>query len=134
MRGPRKGVTLVGAAVLLALGVAYGVAQVLLRDTGSAATDSPDPSLVETGRYLARAGDCVACHTAHDGDTFAGGRAMATPLGTLYSTNITPDVETGIGRYGYNDFVRAVQRGIARDGHALYPAMPFPSYAVVSAQ
>ncbi len=81
------------------------------------------------GEYLARAGDCVACHSVPGGKAFAGGLKMGSPLGVIYSTNITPDPETGIGTYSLEDFDRAVRRGIAKDGHRLYPAMPYPSYA-----
>jgi alcohol dehydrogenase (quinone), cytochrome c subunit len=81
------------------------------------------------GEYLARAGDCVACHSAPGGKAFAGGLKMGSPLGAIYSTNITPDAETGIGGYSLEDFDRAVRKGIAKDGHHLYPAMPYPSYA-----
>jgi mono/diheme cytochrome c family protein len=79
--------------------------------------------------YVARAADCVACHSIPGGKAFAGGLKMGTPLGAIYSTNITPDPETGIGRYSLADFDRAVRQGIARDGRHLYPAMPYPSYA-----
>ncbi|EKT4522828.1 cytochrome c [Pseudomonas putida] len=95
------------------------------------AADAADPALVKKGEYLARAGDCVACHTAKGGKPFAGGLPMETPIGTLYSTNITPD-PSGIGDYGYEDFERAVRQGIGLDGSTLYPAMPYPSYARVS--
>jgi len=88
-----------------------------------------DAALVERGRYLATASDCTACHTRPGGKPFAGGRAVASPLGAIYSTNITPDKDTGIGGYSLDDFDRALRHGIAPDGHSLYPAMPFPSYA-----
>jgi mono/diheme cytochrome c family protein len=78
--------------------------------------------------YVARAADCVACHSIPGGKAFAGGLKMGTPLGAIYSTNITPDPETCIGRYSLADFDRAVRRGVARDGYRLYPAMPYPSY------
>jgi alcohol dehydrogenase (quinone), cytochrome c subunit len=81
------------------------------------------------GEYLARAGDCVACHSVPGGKAFAGGLKMGSPLGAIYSTNITPDPETGIGTYTLEDFDRALRQGIAKDGHRLYPAMPYPSYA-----
>jgi mono/diheme cytochrome c family protein len=84
---------------------------------------------VERGAYLAKLGDCVACHSAPKGKPFAGGLPMATPVGTIYATNITPDGETGIGRWSAHDFEQAVRRGVSRDGHNLYPAMPYPSYA-----
>ncbi|MGH6670590.1 MAG: c-type cytochrome [Xanthobacteraceae bacterium] len=81
------------------------------------------------GEYLARAGDCVSCHSVPGGKAFAGGLKMGTPLGNIYSTNITPDPQTGIGSYSLADFARAVRQGVAKDGHHLYPAMPYPSYA-----
>jgi mono/diheme cytochrome c family protein len=84
------------------------------------------------GEYLARAGDCVACHSTKGGKAFAGGLAMGTPMGTIYTTNITPDPDTGIGNYSLEDFDRAVRSGVAKDGHHLYPAMPYPSYAKIS--
>ncbi len=84
------------------------------------------------GEYLARAGNCTACHTAPDGQRFAGGLKMATPLGVIETTNITPDPETGIGAYSLQDFDLALRQGVARDGHYLYPAMPYPSYARIS--
>ena len=68
------------------------------------ADDVAAESLIKRGEYLARAGDCVACHSAAGGKPFAGGLAMATPIGTIYSTNITPDKATGIGDYSYDDF------------------------------
>jgi len=79
--------------------------------------------------YVARLGDCVACHSMPDGEPFAGGLKMGTPLGALYSTNITPDKDTGIGSYTLAEFDNAVRRGVAKDGRRLYPAMPYPSYA-----
>ncbi|MHC1479378.1 c-type cytochrome [Frateuria aurantia] len=102
------------------------------RDTVGAAelAAHPGADLIERGRYLALAGDCVACHTApHRATPFAGGLAFETPIGTIYSPNITPDPMHGIGRYSYIDFERAVRRGIRRDGSSMYPAMPYPSYA-----
>ena len=89
------------------------------------------PELISKGEYLARAGDCVVCHTGPGEKPFAGGLRMSTPLGDLYTTNITPDKETGIGNYSFEDFEAAMRHGIAKDGHRLYPAMPYPSYAKV---
>ncbi|SAK44376.1 gluconate 2-dehydrogenase (acceptor) [Caballeronia hypogeia] len=91
-----------------------------------------DDALVARGAYLAKAGDCVACHSAPRGKPLAGGLPMMTPLGAIYATNITPDVETGIGRYTEEDFARALRSGVAKDGHNLYPAMPYPSYAKIN--
>jgi mono/diheme cytochrome c family protein len=89
-------------------------------------------SLVERGAYLARAADCMACHTKPGGKDFAGGLGFKLPFGTLYATNITPDKETGIGNYSDADFLNAVHRGIRRDGARLYPAMPYASYAYMT--
>ena len=89
-------------------------------------------SLVERGAYLARAADCEACHTTQDGKPYAGGLPFKLPFGTLYSTNITPDKETGIGNYSDQDFLNAVHRGIRHDGARLYPAMPFASYTYMT--
>lgn len=100
---------------------------------GASAAVHADDALVKKGQYLARAGDCVACHTAKGGKPFAGGLAMQTPIGTVYSTNITPD-PSGIGHYSFAEFDQAVRKGIAKDGSTLYPAMPYPSYARVSDQ
>jgi len=87
---------------------------------------------IDKGRYLAKAGNCLACHSAVGSTDFAGGLPMETPIGTVYSTNITPDVKTGIGAYTYADFSAAVRDGVAKQGHRLYPAMPYPSYTKVS--
>jgi mono/diheme cytochrome c family protein len=89
-------------------------------------------SVVERGAYLARAADCMVCHTTAGGKEYAGGLGFKLPFGTLYSTNITPDKETGIGNYSDQDFLAAMHRGIRRDGARLYPAMPFTSYTYVS--
>ncbi|HEU4779634.1 MAG TPA: cytochrome c [Steroidobacteraceae bacterium] len=80
------------------------------------------------GRYLLDAADCAACHTAEGGAPFAGGVPLRSPFGTIYGTNITPDPDHGIGRYTDDDFFHALTRGEARDGHQLYPAMPYVSY------
>jgi mono/diheme cytochrome c family protein len=85
------------------------------------------------GAYLARAGDCVTCHTAGPhAPKFAGGLAINSPFGIIYSTNITPDKVNGIGSYTLEDFSRAVRNGVARDGRRLYPAMPYPSFRAIS--
>jgi mono/diheme cytochrome c family protein len=90
------------------------------------------PDIVTRGEYLARAGDCIACHTAPEGRIFAGGRAMPTPFGTLYSSNITPDPETGIGKWTADDFYKTMHTGRFPDGGLIYPAMPFASYTKVT--
>jgi mono/diheme cytochrome c family protein len=125
---------LLGITVVVAV-LAWIVAGLLNRsgDAEAKLTQAITPELVNKGAYLARVGDCVACHTGHEGGKpFAGGLGIASPIGTIYSTNITPDKKTGIGNWTYGQFERAVRRGIGHDGSALYPAMPFPSYAKVS--
>ena len=97
----------------------------------SCSVSAAETDLVKQGEYLARAGDCVACHTAKGGKPFAGGLPMETPIGVIYSTNITPD-KTGLGDYSFEDFDKAVRHGVAKNGSTLYPAMPYPSYARVS--
>jgi mono/diheme cytochrome c family protein len=87
---------------------------------------------IKRGEYLIRAADCEVCHTAPGGAAFAGGLAIPLPFGTLYSTNVTSDKETGIGDYSDADFLNAVQRGIRKDGSRLYPAMPYPSYTYIT--
>ena len=84
------------------------------------------------GEYLARAGDCIACHTGPGGKPFAGGLPMATPFGTLYTSNITPDPEFGIGKWSADQFYAMMHTGRSRDGGLLYPAMPFASYTKVT--
>lgn len=84
------------------------------------------------GEYLARAGDCVACHTSSGGAFMAGGVPFDTPFGKIYSTNITPDKTHGIGEYSYEDFARAMREGVTRKGHGMYPAMPYTSYALIN--
>jgi mono/diheme cytochrome c family protein len=89
-------------------------------------------SLVERGAYLARAADCMVCHTTQGAKEYAGGLGFKLPFGTLYSTNITPDKETGIGNYSDQDFLNALHRGTRRDGARLYPAMPYTSYTYIT--
>jgi nicotinate dehydrogenase subunit B len=84
---------------------------------------------LEKGRQLAAAGDCMVCHTQAGGVVNAGGRALRTPFGTLYSSNLTPDAETGIGRWSFSAFQRAMREGISRDGRHLYPAFPYTAFA-----
>jgi len=89
-------------------------------------------SLQKRGEYLAKAADCLVCHTARGGKPFAGGFAFTLPFGKIYSTNITPDKDTGIGAYTDTQFLAAMHRGIRRDGARLYPAMPFASYTYMT--
>ena len=113
-------------------GPKVAVADYKAGDATGAPVSLVNTSLVERGAYLARAADCVACHTAPGGKEFAGGLGINLPFGTLYSTNITPDKETGIGNYSDQDFLNAVHRGTRRDGARLYPAMPFTSYTFMT--
>jgi len=101
-------------------------------DPTGVAADLKNADLVKRGEYLARAADCFACHTVSRDRLFAGGLPILLPFGTLYSTNITPDKVTGIGNYSDRDFLNAVQRGIRPDGSHLYPAMPYPSYTLMT--
>jgi mono/diheme cytochrome c family protein len=92
----------------------------------------PAAALIAKGQYLARAGDCIACHTIPDGTLFAGNRSMPTPFGTLYSPNITPDPQNGIGKWSAEDFYATMHAGKMPDGTLIYPAMPFGSYTKVT--
>ncbi|MGV6872202.1 molybdopterin cofactor-binding domain-containing protein [Pseudochelatococcus sp. B33] len=125
---------LAGAAVVGALGMAgvtlpfrSAIAPIPPPDRGSFSAE-----MVERGRVLASLGDCAVCHTVGDGPVNAGGRAMATPFGTVYTTNLTPDPETGIGNWSYAAFERAMREGISRDGRHLYPAFPYTAFTRVS--
>jgi len=96
------------------------------------AAEMAGKTAIERGKYLAQAGDCVACHTAPGGKAFAGGLGLNTPFGTIYATNITPDKETGIGGWTDEQFMNAVRNGKGVQGQNLYPAMPYNVYAKVS--
>jgi len=126
------------AVVLVAVAFAAIAAWTLLHPGMLPQTAATSPAVSATtqylnrGEYLARAGDCVACHTEPTGEPFAGGRAMPTPFGNLYVPNITPDDETGIGKWTADEFYRMMHTGISRDGTLLYPAMPFASYTKVT--
>ena len=97
---------------------------------GSAATEMA--ATAEQGRYLATAGNCQTCHTRPGGAPFAGGLPFETPLGTIYSSNITSDASTGIGSWSAADLRRAMQQGVTKDGAHLFPAFPYPSFTKVS--
>src|SRR6185437_9603481 len=87
---------------------------------------------VSRGAYLAILGDCAGCHTAQHQPAFSGGLPFTAQFGTVYSTNITPDRETGIGAWTEDQFYRALHEGIAADGHHLYPAFPYIYFASIS--
>lgn len=124
--------------VIAALGVSalLVTAALILQPRAMPLRDGPPPpaapELVARGAYLARLGDCTACHTASGGRPFAGGRPLQMPFGTILSTNITPDRDTGIGGWTEAAFARALRCGVAADGHMLYSAMPYTAYTRVS--
>jgi mono/diheme cytochrome c family protein len=114
------------------------IAWVLITQWASdGAAPSVDPNVpisarIERGAYLARAGNCAACHTARGGAPWAGGLALETPFGAVVSSNLTSDPDTGLGRWTFEDFWRAMHHGRARDGRMLYPAFPYPNFSLVS--
>ncbi|MFN6995484.1 MAG: c-type cytochrome [Aquincola tertiaricarbonis] len=126
--------TLLGLLALLAVAAVLFGARVLMelhdgRDAGRPAAPraAANAQLVAQGEYLARAGNCMACHTARGGAPGAGGASIPTPFGTVYTSNITPDVATGIGAWSADDFWLAMHEGRSRDGRLLYPAFPYPN-------
>jgi mono/diheme cytochrome c family protein len=139
MRRPSLRAALLGLAGVAALVLAareLPVGQARAQDSTpppaqTAATYEPSP-LVQRGQYLARAADCVACHTSSSGVPYAGGLAFKLPFGVMYSSNITPDRQTGIGTWSDDDFVAALQRGVGQGGKHLYPSMPYTSYTGMS--
>ena len=121
------------AASLLTLSFAFSFALLLAgceqHDTFKEARPAPDDATIARGEYLAKAGDCAACHDAANHAPFAGGQPVNSPFGPIYASNITPDPVHGIGRYTLQQFADALRRGVSpRSGH-LYPAMPYPSFA-----
>ena len=127
---------LLAAALISGLSVAIAPAQQVVTPPSIAPAEQPakvpTDSIIARGEYLARAGDCIACHTAPEGQTFAGGRAMKTPFGTIFTSNITPDPTTGIGKWTADQFHTMMHTGRSIDGSLLYPAMPFASYTKVT--
>jgi len=126
----RKGLLAAGIALaggLLAAGLAWVGQRPALAPLATLPARA-DAATLERGRLLAALGDCAVCHTAPGGLPGAGGRALETPFGTVYSTNITPDAETGIGRWSLPAFQRAMREGLSRDGRHLYPAFPYTAY------
>ena len=109
-------VVLAPRAMDFAGGARVALTEYRAQDPTGVPAELKSASRVEQGKYLARAADCEACHTADGGAPFAGGRAFVLPFGTLYSTNITPDRDTGIGGYSDADFLNAVHEGIGRNG------------------
>ncbi len=134
---PRRKKKLLPLLVVAAIGFvgAYGGAKAITKSrtlpSASTATKSYSPEIIARGEYIAHTADCAACHTAPNAPKYAGGLAMQTPIGAIYSTNITPDKETGIGTYTLAEFSTAVKHGVRQDGAPLYPAMPYPSYTIM---
>ncbi|MEO7338556.1 MAG: cytochrome c [Caldimonas sp.] len=127
------GFGVVVVALLAAAAVAVYVSHPgLLPQKAEALEANATSQTIARGEYLARAGDCVACHSQPTGKPFAGGRAMATPFGSFYVPNITPDDETGIGHWSSDEFYRMMHTGVSRDGALMYPVMPFASYTKVT--
>jgi len=105
------------------------VGAILVASSGHAADDA---ALIARGKYLSTAADCLACHTGHDAKPFAGGVELKTPFGTIVSPNITPDKDTGIGAWTDDEFVSALWEGRGHDGKRLFPAMPYPSFTLMT--
>jgi mono/diheme cytochrome c family protein len=120
----------VGIACVAAAGFFFWPAS--LEPVAASASQPAGAALIARGEYLAQAADCTSCHTVPGGEPFAGGVAFRLPFGTIYAPNITPDPETGIGAWSDAEFVRALHKGIGRDGNNLYPAFPYVSYALLS--
>ncbi|EHJ95655.1 c-type cytochrome [Agrobacterium tumefaciens] len=127
-----------GASILgLAITAGIGIAAWIAYEPDLPKIPPPDralfsPALVRKGEQLATVGDCIVCHTADNGPALAGSRPLATPFGTLYSNNITPDPETGIGNWSADAFRRAMKEGVSRDGSHLYPALPYEHFTRVT--
>ena len=130
--GPRLAVLL--AVLLAAAAGLVGWLNVHGEDplTGDAGSFLPTPEQVARGAYLARAGNCAACHTDRGGAAFAGGKGIATPFGTVFASNLTPDARTGIGGWSAAQFWRAMHNGRAADGRLLYPAFPYPNFTEIT--
>lgn len=129
----RWGRTVLGLAVLVFAGaLAFFFWPARLEAVQPSAAQPRGAALIEKGRYLTVASDCVACHTVPGGRPYAGGLAFELPFGTIYSSNITPDREHGIGAWSDAEFVRAMRHGIDNEGRELYPAFPYTAYANMS--
>lgn len=126
----------VGAVAVLLLATLVVVA-LNLRGEDPVTDENPaaakaDAQQLQRGAYLARAGNCAACHTARGGASYAGGQGIPTPFGTVYASNLTPDPVHGLGRWNASQFWRAMHNGRSRDGRLLYPAFPYPNYTQVT--
>jgi mono/diheme cytochrome c family protein len=123
---------IIGLCLVAAIGFVATAWRSPIEPVPSPNTASFDRELVRRGAQLAAAGDCNTCHTAPGGRAFAGGRALPTPFGTIYSTNITPDADTGIGRWPEEAFQRALAEGVDREGRHLYPAFPYDHFTMLT--
>jgi mono/diheme cytochrome c family protein len=125
---------LAGALLLLAAAAALVWTLNVQDETGlnAVATGPAGSDVIARGAYLARAGNCMACHTTRGGEPFAGGRAIDTPFGAVYTSNLTPDEKSGIGSWSAGHFWRAMHNGRSKDGRLLYPAFPYTSYTQVT--
>lgn len=132
----RLGWVTLASLLVLALGVVWDNWGDLLRPQpqNAALTAPATEAQIEQGRYLALAGNCMACHTTRGGTPFAGGRRIDTPFGGVYSSNLTPDPETGLGRWTAQDFWQAMHRGRSKDGRLLAPAFPYNHTSVITRQ
>jgi len=122
-------IVVVALAILILLALAWRPAVAPIEPP---AASGFDPALIRRGAELAALGDCSTCHTTRGGSTFAGGRAIPTPFGSIYSTNITPDPSTGIGRWSSRAFARAMREGVDREGRHLYPAFPYDHFTLLT--
>jgi len=125
-------IALAVAALLLVAAIAFFAWPARLEAVQPSPSQPTGAALVERGRYLATAADCVACHSAPGGQPYAGGLAFKLPFGTIYSSNITPDPKVGIGSWSDAEFVRAMRHGVRNDGQELYPAFPYTAYTHMS--
>src|SRR5580693_7983106 len=134
-------VVFISSAALIVAGAAF-TTYALLTVADGRETNAPQPAVAGApasitdplmrGEYLARAADCIACHTVPGQKPFSGGVAFKMPFGTIYSSNITADRETGIGAWNDDEFVRALHAGVGKNGEPLYPAFPYTSYTALS--
>lgn len=134
MRGRTIAATLAGVVIVGIVALGATMWRGMVAEIAPPAASSFDRAAVDRGLRVAAVGDCISCHTARGGAVYAGGAPLRTPFGTLYSSNITPDPDSGIGRWSLPAFDRALRAGVARDGTLLYPAFPYPHFTHMSDQ
>jgi mono/diheme cytochrome c family protein len=125
----KRGIALASAVVVIGASLVVALRSDPLRGE---VTSPATPASIAKGEYLARVGQCEGCHTARGGERYAGGRGIVTPFGTVYATNLTPDPDTGLGRWTRTDFRRALHEGRSKDGRALTPAFPYTNFTHVT--